>query len=77
MISCLVRDGGCCVYLCYVCEVPWYDRYGSHANDGNRELFIHSFGLVGLLMYKLQAYRTRTLESEFCLGGHIPIDNLP
>jgi len=27
--------------------------------------------------YKLQAYRTRTLQSEFCMGGRIRIDNLP
>ena len=28
-------------------------------------------------LYKLQAYRTRTLESEFCMGGQIRIDSLP
>ena len=26
--------------------------------------------------YKLEAYRTRTLESEFCMDGQIRIDNL-
>ena len=31
----------------------------------------------GCCIYKLQAYRTRTLESEFCMGGQIRIDNLP
>ena len=27
--------------------------------------------------YKLEAYRTRAFESEFCMGGQILIDNLP
>ena len=26
--------------------------------------------------YKLQAFRTRTFESEFCMGGQIRTDNL-
>jgi len=26
--------------------------------------------------HKLQAYRTQTLESEFCMGGQILTDNL-
>ena len=29
------------------------------------------------LYYKLQAYRTRKVEPEFCTGGQIHIDNLP
>ena len=27
--------------------------------------------------YKLQTFRSRTFESEFCMGGQIPTDNLP
>ena len=28
-------------------------------------------------VYKLQAFRTRTFESEFCMGGQIRTDDLP
>jgi len=38
---------------------------------------IYSAMLSFMTLYKLQAYRTRTLESEFCMGGQIRIDNLP